>query len=75
MTSSDLLLYPHFFFMEATGKVTIGYRTVNTVRDYLPTKSILNNLNPFGTDVSPLNPFGDDEEDEYDASGKNPFSE
>jgi len=59
-------------------------RTVNTVRDYLPNKSLLTNLNPFGADGSPRNPFAsdganpfgsDNEEDEYDASGKNPFSE
>jgi len=41
-------------------------RTVNTVRDYLPKKALFNSLNPFGTSAS---------EDEYDASGKNPFSE
>ena len=41
-------------------------RTVNTVRDYLPNKSILSSLNPFGST---------DSDDEYDASGKNPFSE
>ena len=43
-------------------------RTVsNNVRDYLPNKSILTSLNPFGNQES--------DEDEYDASGKNPFSE
>lgn len=42
-------------------------RTVNSVRDFLPNKSILNSLNPFGN--------GSGSDDEYDASGKNPFSE
>jgi len=41
-------------------------RTVNSVRDYLPNTSMLKSLNPFG---------GAGSDDEYDASGKNPFSE
>ena len=40
-------------------------RTVNSVRDFLPNKSMLTSFNPFGTT----------DEDDYDASGKNPFSE
>ena len=40
-------------------------RTVNSVREYLPNKSMLTSFNPFGTTG----------EDDYDASGKNPFSE